>query len=119
MKQFFAFVKKEFFHIWRDKRTLFILLGMPITQIIIFGFALTNEVKNSKMAILDFSKDAASSQLVQKMSVSKYFDATTVLTNYQEVLPVFKKGKIKMILVIPQHFANDLQHGNQAHIQLI
>ena len=51
MKQFFAFVKKEFFHIWRDKRTLFILLGMPITQIIIFGFALTNEVKNSKMAI--------------------------------------------------------------------
>lgn len=119
MKQFFAFVKKEFFHIWRDKRTLFILLGMPITQIIIFGFALTNEVKNTKMAILDFSKDAASSQLIQKMSVSKYFDATAVLNNYQEVLPVFEKGKVKMILVIPQHFANDLQHGNQAQIQLI
>ena len=57
MKQFFAFVKKEFFHIWRDKRTLFILLGMPITQIIIFGFALTNEVKNSKMAVLQLQVD--------------------------------------------------------------
>lgn len=119
MKQFFAFVKKEFFHIWRDKRTLFILLGMPITQIIIFGFALTNEVKNSKMAILDFSKDASSSQLIQKMSVSKYFDATAILLSYQEVEPLFKKGHVKMVLVIPQQFANDLQHGNQAHLQLI
>ncbi len=57
--QFFAFVKKEFYHILRDKRTMFILLGMPIVQIIIFGFALTNEVKNSKIAVLDNSKDAA------------------------------------------------------------
>jgi len=48
MKQFLSFVKKEFYHIFRDKRTMFILLGMPIVQIIIFGFALTNEVKNSK-----------------------------------------------------------------------
>ena len=47
MKQFIAFVRKEFHHIWRDKSTLFILLGMPIVEIIIFGFALTNEVKNS------------------------------------------------------------------------
>ncbi|MBD0378239.1 MAG: ABC transporter permease, partial [Flavisolibacter sp.] len=53
MKQFFSFVKKEFYHIWRDKRTLFILLGMPVVQIIIFGFALTNEVKNAKIAVLD------------------------------------------------------------------
>ena len=53
MKQFFSFVKKEFYHIFRDKRTMFILLGMPIVQIIIFGFALTNEVKNSRIAVLD------------------------------------------------------------------
>lgn len=119
MKQFFAFVKKEFFHILRDKRTLFILLGMPITQIIIFGFALTNEVKNSKIAILDFSKDASSTQLIQKISVSKYFDATSVLSSYNEVEPLFKKGKVKMVLVIPQQFANDLQHGNKAQVQLI
>jgi ABC-2 type transport system permease protein len=119
MKQFFAFVKKEFFHIWRDKRTLFILLGMPITQIIIFGFALTNEVKNAKMAILDFSKDGSSKQLIQKISVSKYFDASVSLTNYQQVEPLFKKGEIKMVLVVPQNFANSLLHGNQAQVQLI
>ena len=119
MKQFFAFVKKEFFHIWRDKRTLFILLGIPITQIIIFGFALTNEVKNSQIAILDLSKDVASTQLIQKISASKYFDYTTKLSSYTEVEPAFKKGKIKMVWVIPQQFAGDMQHGNKTQIQLI
>ena len=64
MKQFSAFVKKEFYHIFRDKRTLFILLGMPIMQIIIFGFALTNEVKNARIAILDNARDAETSYLV-------------------------------------------------------
>jgi ABC-2 type transport system permease protein len=59
MKQFTSFVKKEFYHILRDKRTMFILLGMPIVQIILFGFALTNEVKNSQIAVLDNAKDAS------------------------------------------------------------
>ena len=57
MKRFFAFVKKEFKHILRDYRTLLILFGMPIAQIILFGFAITNEIKDAKIAILDFSKD--------------------------------------------------------------
>ena len=48
MKQFISFVKKEFHHIFRDKRTMIILLAMPVVQIIIFGFALTNEVKNAE-----------------------------------------------------------------------
>jgi len=119
IKQFYAFVKKEFFHIWRDKRTLFILLGIPITQIIIFGFALTNEVKNSKIAIVDLSKDYASRQLIQKISASKYFDYDQRLYAYNEIDPAFKKGKIKMVVVIPQQFGNDLQHINSAKIQLI
>jgi len=53
MKQFINFVKKEFIHIIRDPRTLFILIGMPMAQILIFGFALTNEVKNSRFGYID------------------------------------------------------------------
>ena len=45
MKQFISFIRKEFFHIFRDRRTMLILLGMPIVQIILFGFAITTEVK--------------------------------------------------------------------------
>ena len=89
MKQFISFVRKEFYHIWRDKRTMFILLVMPIMQIIIFGFALTNEVKNAKIAILDQSHDAATASLLSEISASKYFDlGTSVLTLLIFIVPV-------------------------------
>ena len=57
MKQFISFIRKEFFHIFRDRRTMLILLGMPIVQIILFGFAITTEVKNVRVAVLDPSND--------------------------------------------------------------
>ncbi|HET9056858.1 MAG TPA: ABC transporter permease [Chitinophagaceae bacterium] len=117
--QFFAFVKKEFFHIWRDKRTMFILLGMPVVQIIIFGFALTNEVKNAKIAILDNAKDAATLSLTTQLDASRYFDLEKNFTNYKQVEEEFKKGGIKLAIVFPQHFAEDLQHFNKAQVQLI
>ena len=119
MKQFFAFIKKEFYHIWRDKRTLLILLGLPITQIIIFGFALTNEVKNARVAVLDYSKDYASQQLIEKISASKYFEMDQTLTSYVQVEPAFRVGKIRMVIVFPQQFANDLIHTNKSQLQLI
>src|SRR5882757_5709006 len=119
MKQFFAFVKKEFFHIWRDKRTMFILLGMPVVQIVIFGFALTNEVKNAKIAVLDNSKDVATTSLIAEFSASRYFDVEKDLTNYSQVEAEFKKGNIKLAIILPQHFNEDLQHFNKAQVQLI
>lgn len=119
MKQFFAFVKKEFYHIWRDKRTMFILLGMPVVQIVIFGFALTNEVKNANIAILDNSKDAATASLSAQLDASRYFALEKNLTTYQQVEEEFKKGKIKLAIVFPQHFGEDLQHFNKAQVQLI
>ncbi|MEQ1797975.1 MAG: ABC transporter permease [Lacibacter sp.] len=119
MKQFIAFVKKEFLHIWRDRRTTIILLGMPIVQIVIFGFALTNEVKNSKIAVLDQSKDAATLSLISEMDASRYFDVQQNLHSYKEIEPAFRKGKIKLVVVFPNQFNEDLQHFNKATVQLI
>ena len=59
MKTFISFIQKEFRHILRDKRTMLILLGMPIAQILLFGFAISTEVKNSRVAVLDPSGDDA------------------------------------------------------------
>ena len=117
--QFFAFVRKEFHHIFRDKRTMFILLGMPVVQIVIFGFALTNEVKNSSIAVLDQSKDAATTSLIAQIDASNYFDIHQRLTTYKEIDKVFKQGKIKLAIVLPPHFNEDLQHFNKAQVQLI
>jgi len=119
VKQFFSFVKKEFFHIWRDKSTLFILLGMPVVQIVIFGFALTNEVKNAKIAVLDNSKDAATVSLTSELNASRYFDVEKNLVNYNQIQDEFKKGNIKLAVVFPAHFNEDLLHFNKAQVQLI
>ena len=119
MKQFFSFVKKEFYHILRDKRTMLILLGMPIVQIIIFGFALTNEVKNSKIAVLDYSKDVATTAIINEINASRYFNIIKNLADYKNIETEFKTGKIKMVIVFPQNFNEDLHHFNKAQIQLI
>ena len=74
MKQFITFLKKEFAHVLRDRKTLLILFGMPIMQILIFGFALTNEVKNSKIVIVDYAKDIASQKIITKIEASSYFE---------------------------------------------
>jgi ABC-2 type transport system permease protein len=73
MKQFLVFIKKEFAHVLRDRKTLLILFGMPVVQILIFGFALTNEVKNAKVVIMDQANDMASHQIIQKIEASRYF----------------------------------------------
>lgn len=119
MKQFFSFVKKEFYHISRDTRTLFILLVMPIVQIIIFGFALSNEVKNSAIAILDQSRDAATTALITQIDASEYFTVQKQLSSSLEIEEQFRKGKIKMVLVFPPGFSEDLRHFNKAQVQFI
>ena len=119
MKQFLAFIKKEFFHIWRDKRTMFILLGMPIVQIVIFGFALTNEVKNANIAVLDPSRDISSIALSDEIDASRYFDIVQNLSSYKEIEPAFRSGKIKMVLIFPSHFNKDIEHFKKGQIQLI
>lgn len=119
MKQFISFVKKEFYHILRDKRTLFILLGMPVVQIIIFGFALTNEVKNARFAVLDQSKDEATTELVNELNASRYFDYLTSINNYNEIESLFRKGSVKIVLVFPPSFRRDLEHLNTAQVQIV
>jgi ABC-2 type transport system permease protein len=119
MKQFLSFVKKEFYHIFRDRRTMFILLGMPVVQIIIFGFALTNEVKNSKIAILDYSKDVATTSLTAQFDASRYFEIEKNLYNNTEIEKAFKQGQIKLAVVFPPHFNEDLVHFNKAQVQLV
>jgi len=98
---------------------MFILLGMPVVQIIIFGFALTNEVKNASVAVLDPSKDAATTSLIGELDASKYFEVVQDVYSYNDIESSFRKGKIKLAVVFPQHFGEDLEHFNKAQVQLI
>ena len=119
MTQFITFIKKEFYHVLRDRKTLLILFGMPVVQILIFGFALTNEVKNSKIVIVDEAKDEASAEITGKIEASRYFEIEKVVANRQQIEAVFKEGKVKVALLFPANFSKDLQHQNKAQVQII
>jgi ABC-2 type transport system permease protein len=85
MKQLFAFIKKEFYHVFRDKRTLLILFGLPVVQIILFGFALSSEVKNISITVLDNAHDNNSIQIINRVRASSYFLFKTPVLNYTEI----------------------------------
>lgn len=91
MKQFIAFVKKEFYHIFRDRRTMLILLGMPVVQIILFGFAISTEVKNVRLAVLDPSNDVVTRKIIDRLDASEYFTVTTRFHSPHEMETAFRK----------------------------
>ncbi|ARV15550.1 ABC transporter permease [Polaribacter sp. SA4-12] len=119
MKRFIGFIKKEFFHIFRDRRSLFILFGMPIAQILLFGFAITNEINNVDIAILDHSKDATTKEIINKIAASKYFSINQFIEKESDIEVVFKKGKVKAGLNFEKDFSKSLIKENNASIQVI
>jgi ABC-2 type transport system permease protein len=119
MKQFIIFVKKEFYHVFRDSKTLLLLFGMPITQIILFGFALTNEIKNADIVICDYANDIASHRIIDKLEISKSFQIQKQNLTHHQIENAFKTGKVKLAVVFPANFNNDLQHANKAQVQII
>jgi len=119
MKRFIGFIKKEFYHIFRDQRTLFILFGMPVVQILLFGFAITNEINNVDIAILDKSKDVSTLEIINKISSSQYFSLKKIINNEAEIEAVFKKGKVKAVLIFEKDFNKELIKENKASVQII
>ncbi|MFM1913863.1 MAG: Inner rane transport permease ybhR [Bacteroidota bacterium] len=119
MKQLITFIKKEFFHVFRDRKTLLLLFGMPLAQILLFGFALTNEIKNSKMVILDQSKDEYSKKLIEKIASTDNFIISNYLDDAKQIEQEFKKGKVRIALVIPEKFKESLFHESEVGIQVI
>lgn len=119
MKAFWGFVKKEIYHILRDKRTLVVILGIPIVEMLLFGFVLTNEIKQVNIAVCDLSKDEVTQQIIQKLEGSGYFKVETYLSGLQSVESIFRRGKIKEVIVFEPHFSQKLQKEGIANVQLI
>jgi ABC-2 type transport system permease protein len=119
MKKFTGFIKKEFYHILRDGRTLLILFGLPISLVVIFGFVLDNDLKNIPIAVLDNSHDELSHRLADKLVASGYFQVDQQLMSYKEIEPAFQRGKIKMPVIIPPRFSDALYHERMAQVQLV
>ena len=119
MKQLLTFIRKEFLHVFRDRKTLLMLFGLPIAQIVLFGFALSNEIKNTRIAVVDYSKDAVTTRVIEKIAGSPYFNIQRSLAGGQELQAAFKKGNIKLAVIFPSGFGDDLMHTGKATMQVI
>lgn len=119
MGQFRRFLYKEFLHILRDRKTLLILIGMPVSLIFIFGFALTNEVKHTDVVVLDQASDHLSQKLIAKISSSPYFQLQESIQNSKQIEEVFRKERAKVVVVFPPNFSKDLIRVEKAQIQLV
>ncbi len=113
------FIKKEFYHIFRDYRSMVILFGIPFVQVLLFGFAITNDLKNAPVAILDMSKDVVTRQIGQKIVSSEYFILEKNLESNEEIEKTLKQGTVKEVIVFENGFARKLEKEGKAHIQLV
>jgi len=119
MKQLFVFIRKEFYHVFRDRRTLLVMFGLPVIQILLFGYAMTTEMKNAPIIIDDNARDVQTEQIILKIKASPYFTVDEPASGYKDVEKAFKKGNIKCALIFPPGFGNDLLHNRKATIQII
>lgn len=114
-----GFIIKEFYHIFRDVRSMLILFGMPVVQVLIFGFAISTEIRNAPVAILDHSNDYVTQQITNKLLSSGFFVRGDQIENENQIQQIFRKGKVKEIIVFEKDFAKNLENEKEAHVQLI
>lgn len=119
MKRFLGFIIKETRHILRDRRTLVIMFGLPIAQIMIFGYAISNEIKQAEISILDNARDELSFRLTDKILSSGYFTLHKYMEGNQEIEDDFKTGHVKLTLVIGEKFSEQLEKEGRADIQIL
>ena len=106
MKQFFSFVLKETKHILRDKRTMLMLFGMPIVMMLLFGFAVTNDVRNVRIIVVMSNDDNATQQVADRLAASEYFTITKVVATPNEAEKAIRDQKADMAIVFSQDFAS-------------
>lgn len=119
MNNLLGFIKKEFIHILRDPRTLVILFGLPVMQILIFGYVIRNEMQDIKIAILDNSKDEVTLEITNMILSSGFFVLYENIQENNQVEKLFRKGKVKEVIIFEDNFASKLERDGNAAMQII
>lgn len=112
-------MKIEFFHIFRDKRTMLILLAMPVVQILLFGFAITTEVKDARVMVLGYSGDPVEQRLVERLEQNAYFRVVGFVHTDQEAWKAFQQNETDMIVAFPENFGERVAGQEGADIQIL
>ena len=119
MKELRQILKKEFTHIFRDRITLFLVLAIPIMLVLLFGFTISTDIHHATISVLDLSSDSQSKALVEKITASGYFEVVSYPKSEQEIDNDFKDKNIKLAIIIPNEFEDQLTNEKFVTIQII
>jgi len=117
MDRLWTIIKKEFFHIWRDPRTLALLLALPGVLLVLLGYGISYESKNIPMAVADFSKSDASRRFIEKFTASGDFNFKYDVLNTDDLLNLIDQDKVDVALVIPEEFGRNVDTNETVKVQ--
>src|SRR5437879_1295515 len=115
----FAMIQKELRHMSRDKRTIRLMIFMPLFQLLIYGYAIDTDVKHLYTVVQDEDRTPLSRRLLQAFEQSSYFDIKQDVHNPQEIRTALDRGSAKVCIHIPPNFAKDIYAGRQPKLQLL
>lgn len=119
MKRLWAVMKKEFYHIWRDPRTLVLILGLPAVLLILLGYGISGENLNTTLAIVDMSKTDASRAYVERFTASKDFKLVYEADSEAQLDDLIERNAVSVGMIIPEDFGRDLATNQQATVQVL
>ncbi|HEX6200515.1 MAG TPA: ABC transporter permease [Thermoanaerobaculia bacterium] len=119
LTRLFAVARKELLQLRRDPRSLVLAFVLPLLLLVLFGYAITWDVRDIETAVLDQDRSARSRELLDAFSASGYFEIERHLADASEIRPLLDRGGVQLVLVIPPGFAADLAPGGGADLQVI
>lgn len=114
-----AIVRKEFYHLIRDYRSLYLAFAIPLLLIILFGYALSLDVDHIKTIVVDYDKTPLSRDFADKLNASPYFDIVANLDSSQQIADYLDHDKASVAVVIPPDFTKNIGADREAQMQII
>jgi len=114
-----AVARKEFYHLIRDFRSLYLAFAIPLFLILLFGYALSLDVDNISTVVVDFDRTGFSRDFIRRLDASAYFDAHVHLRNADEATYYLDRGWARMAVIIPPDWTNSLRADREAPLQII
>jgi ABC-2 type transport system permease protein len=112
----YSLIRKEFLHIIRDPRTLFVMFAMPVIQLVLLGYAATTDVEHLRTAVVDCDRSSASRALAEAYQASNYFDIIRRVESEAELRHLIDAGQVRAGLIIPAGYGACVAQGQRIEV---
>ncbi|MCY1060447.1 ABC transporter permease [Nannocystis sp. SCPEA4] len=119
MRRLLAISLKELRQLRRDRLTLAMMISMPVSELLLLGYAINTDIRHIETVVLDRDRSAASRRLVVQMRSTGYYDVVGAVENYHDIARALRSGRATVGVVVPADFASDLERRRPTRVQLI